>query len=544
MNESVIIYSIIFIIAGMIYYIYTLLIRPRKNKADSELQITSKEILEQMFILHKQKKYNIVENLARNYLRNKGEDDSIRTLLTKSLHSSGKIYEAIEQAKIILKHQPKNFDMQIFIANCYMETDNSTKAISVFQEILEKDLNNFTAIKSLAEIFLKTNQKKSALKMYKRLAPFLESSQEQANNKIILAEIYTEFKDFDLAIKEYEQILEIYPADVHIKKQLLELYKETERYDSMIILATEIAERFTNSEDGLCAMKILMDIYSDMKNYDQALKYANLIKIHPLANLIDSVENIAKILLDEGKTDSIVELLNSLSTKDLQNLRLKKVFAKAKEKNNNFKEAISIYKEIIELADSDDIKQLYFEMSNIYTNWAVYLFAHNESEASFKHFTLALNYAPQNSYIYYCLGNLNKKIKNFNEAIVQYRKAIKFDSEISEYYYALAECYEAIDSIYEQKKALSECLLYNPNNARAHYKLGIIYEIQKDQQNAMIHIEKAVESDESFIVAKHKLALLLEHIGDIEGAVKIYESILSVEPNNEEVLSNLKMLIS
>ena len=544
MNGSLLIFSTILIIVGTIYYIYILLVASRKKNGEGELQITSKEILEQMCILHKQKKYNIVENLAKNYLETKGEDDGIRILLTKSLHNSGKIYEAIEQATILIKHQPKNFDMQIFMANCYMETDNPMKATTILQEVLEKDLNNPTAIKQLAQIYLNTHQTKSALKMYKKLGPLLESNQEKANNKSILAEIYIGFKDFDLAIKEYEQILEIYPADVDVKKRLLELYKETSRFDSMIILATEIAEKFTNNSDGLLAMKMLMDIYSVMNNYDQALRYANLIKMHPLSNPIDSGENIAKILLNEGKIVGAIDLLNSLLEEDFQNIKLKKLLAKAQEKNNNFKEAISIYEEILEVVNSEDIQQVRFEMSSIYSNWAMYLFMHNDSETSFKYFTLAIKYSPQNSYIYYCLGNINKLIKNFNEAIVQYKKAIELNSENSEYHYALAECYESIDSIYEQKKALSECLLYNPNNSKAHYKLGIICEIQKDQKNAILHMKKAVEADGSFIAAKHKLALLLEHIGDIEGAIKIYESILSLEPNNEEVLNNLKMLAS
>ncbi len=36
-----------------------------KDDNEKELQITSREIYEQLFILHKQKRYNIVENLAK-----------------------------------------------------------------------------------------------------------------------------------------------------------------------------------------------------------------------------------------------------------------------------------------------------------------------------------------------------------------------------------------------------------------------------------------------------------------------------------------------
>ena len=543
MNDSLFIFFTIFITTGLIYFMYMLMLGSKKETTDSELQITSKELLEQLRILYSQKKYNIVESLAKKYLMKKGNDDGIRTIFAKSLHNSGRVYEAIEQAQIIVKHQPSNFDMQIFLANCYLETGNPRNAINIFKGILEEDSNHVVALKELAQVYFKTNQKKSALNMYENLEEFLDSNQEKAKNKILIAEIHAEFREFDLAIKKYEQILDVYPEDINIKKRLIELYKENLDNDLGIELATEIVRTCSDDENSLWAIKTIMDIYLSMQNYEQALEYANLIKIHPLANPIQSEENIAQILFDEGKIEDSIELLNSLIVKDSQNIKLKKSLAKAHEENKNFKTAVDIYKEILDMANAGDIKGIHFEMSNIYANWAMHLFSQNDSETSFKYFTIALKYSPQNPDIYYQLGTVNKLIKNFNEAIIQFKKAIELDSQNAQYYYAISECYEEIDSVYEQQKALTESLKFNPDSAKANYKLGIIYEIQKDQNNAILYVKKAVNLDENFIDAKHKLALMLEHIGDRESATKLYEDILRIEPENEEILNNLKMLV-
>lgn len=541
MHDYIFIFFTIFITAGLIYFLYKVVLGSEKG-GDSELQISPREFLEQLTILYKQKKHHIVENMAKNYLEKKGGDNDVRTIFAKSLYDSEKIFEAIDQAKIVIKHKPNNFNMRIFLANCFLEIEKPMKAIETFKEILEDDPENVITVKELAKIYFDTNQKKSAIKMYKKLGDFLENNQEKAKNKIKIAEIHVEFLEFDLAVKEYEQILEIYPEDISIKKRLIELYKKISNYDSLIELANDIYTTCAGNENGLWAMNNLMETYKIIQNYEKALEFANLIKEHPLSNHIQSEENIAGILFDEGKIDEGIELLKSLIIKDPNNIELKKKLAEAYEKKQDFESAINIYKKILDVANAEDISQIHFKISDLYSNWALYSFSHNENENCFKYFTIAIQYYAQNPYIYYNLGNVNQLIKNFNEAISQYKKAIELNPQNPDYYYAIAECYEGIDSIYEQKKALAESLKYNPDNAKANYKLGVIYNSQNDNNNAMIHIKKAIELDEDFIEAKHKLALMLEHVGDKDGAIEVYKDILRIEPENEDALNNLKML--
>lgn len=512
-----------------------------KNK-EEELQITSQELIEQLNILRKQKKYNIVENLAKKYLEKRVRDDGVRTVFAKVLHETNRIYEAIDHAKIIIKHQPTNYKMMIFLANCYIDVEKPMKAINIFQEILEKDSDNAVAIKELAEVYLNTNQKTSAIKMYQKLEKFLESNQEKAKNKLTIAKIHIEFAEYDLAIKDYEEILELYPDDINVKKALIELYNRNSDYELLINLALELYNKYSDNEIGLWAMEALMETYKTIQNYEKAMEYANLIKLHPLANNVQSGENIAMILLEEEKFEESIELLKTLITEDANNVTLKKKLALAYEKNKDFDHACDIYKKILDEASAQDINQIHLELSNIYSNWAMYNFSQEDNEECFKHFTTAIKYFDQNSDIYYRLGKVNYLIKNFNEAIVQYKKAIELNPQNSDYYYEISECYKEIDSIYEQKKYLIESLKYNFENALIHYNLSIIYDMQNDKTNAMLHIKKALELNENYIDAKHKLALMLEYAGDTEGAAKVYEEILAIEPENEVAINNLKML--
>lgn len=543
MNNSFLIFFTIFLITGLIYLLYKIMLGSQKD-TDEDLQITSEEIVAHLGILHKQKKYTIVETLAKKYLEKKSRDVSVRIIYAKTLFESGKINEAIEQAKIVLRLEPENISMQIFKANCYLKSADPMKAINVLQKVVEEDPDNIVAVKELAQVYYDTNQKKSALKMYIKLDEFLENSIEKAKNKITIAEIHTAYKDYHLAIHEYLQVLEFYPNDTTVKKRLIELYKLTSDYRTLIQLAGQVYSAFPDSEDGLWAMKMLMFAFNETKDYDRALEMANLIKAHLLSDKIESSENIAKILIEKDQMDESVQMLKETIAQDPKNIGLKKTLAGAYQKMQEFEAAVSIYKKLIDEADIKDVSQLQYEISNIYSNWGMYLFLQKENDECFKRFQSALKYYTQNPEIYYRMGCINKEIKNINEAISNFKKAIDLDSENVEYYYEIAECYAAVDNVYEQRRVLVESLNYVNTNPEVYFNLGMIHRLQNDLDSAISYFEKAIDLNNDYNEAKLKLALAYEYVGNKEEAKRLYEDILKHDPENEEVANNLRMLKS
>ena len=542
MQDSFFIVFTVCVIAALIYILYRIMLSTSQNR-DNELQITSEELIQQLVILHKQRKYHIVENLAKKYLEKKRKDDSVRNILARSYYDASQIYDAIEQAQIIINHQPLNLEIKIFLANCYQEVKKNEKAITILQGILNDAPDNIIAIKTLAELFLKINQKLSALKMYKRLDAFLENNQEKIKNKITIADIQIEFKEYDQALEQYKQILEICPDELSVQKRLIELYKVMQRYDDLIESASSLLEKYPREEEvSLWAMRNLMDIYKMKQDYDNALKFAYEMKEHPLSEKIQAEDNIAKILLEKGQIEDSIEILKGLIKESPENIDLKKNLSKAFEKLNDFDSAISIYRKILEEIDPKYIEQINMEISDLYSNWAIFLFSQEDNDECFKKFLTALQYYDKNPKTYYKIANVNKAIRNFNEAIAQYHHAIDLDPEFVDCYYEMAECYEAIGSIYEQKNILEESLEISPDNAKIHYQLGLIYQAQNNRPSALNYMKKAVELDETFTDAKCKLALMFENLGDKENAILLYEEVLKIEPENETASNNLKML--
>ena len=59
------------------------------------------------------------------------------------------------------------------------------------------------------------------------------------------------------------------------------------------------------------------------------------------------------------------------------------------------------------------------------------------------------------------------------------------------------------------KQLLEKAIELDPNLAPAHFKLGVLYQNEKDFDSAILHFEKAVALDTSFPAAECELAVEL-----------------------------------
>ena len=89
------------------------------SSSKRELQISKKDILEQANLLFKQKKYKLVEKLARTYLEVKPEHHKLRLVLAKTLYTIDNIYDAIKEGMVITNADDTNIEARLLLAKCY-----------------------------------------------------------------------------------------------------------------------------------------------------------------------------------------------------------------------------------------------------------------------------------------------------------------------------------------------------------------------------------------------------------------------------------------
>lgn len=113
------VFIIIAISIGFIVYLSYLLVSFTQPGYKKELQISLPDMLKQIEMLYRQKKYEIVENVSIEYLKSQPDAVPIREYLAKAFFSRDKIYDAISTILVILEREKDNVPMHVLLAKCY-----------------------------------------------------------------------------------------------------------------------------------------------------------------------------------------------------------------------------------------------------------------------------------------------------------------------------------------------------------------------------------------------------------------------------------------
>lgn len=95
--------------------------------------------------------------------------------------------------------------------------------------------------------------------------------------------------------------------------------------------------------------------------------------------------------------------------------------------------------------------------------------------------------------------------------------------------YARAKWGDIDDAIYEYRRAIK----LRPNDASFYYELGGIYEDQKQWQNAMEYYEKAAQIDPKKTIYRATMGSIFIKVGMPEEGLELLEQCVKEEPDNE-----------
>lgn len=94
---------------------------------------------------------------------------------------------------------------------------------------------------------------------------------------------------------------------------------------------------------------------------------------------------------------------------------------------------------------------------------------------------------------FFNLGQIALSQKRYAEAAGYFKGALVIRRDASDSYYQLAKAYQGLGDVNSAIQQLEIALQFDPGFAEAHYYLGTLYKINKDDVNAAYHFKKAVE---------------------------------------------------
>ena len=161
-------------------------------------------------------------------------------------------------------------------------------------------------------------------------------------------------------------------------------------------------------------------------------------------------------------------------------------------------------------------------------------------DQAIKEYREALRLNPGRSEFYHNLGNVYYAKGLFDQAIKEYKQALEIDPAALDTHYNLANVYDS-KGLYDQAiKEYQEVLGLAPEHTDAHNNLGNAYEKKGLFDQAIKEYKQALEIDPQFAAAYNNLGYLyLEMDIMIDEAIRLIKKALSLNPGNPEIMDSL-----
>lgn len=389
-----------------------------------------------------------IENY-RKFLEFYPENRDARKELAVIYLNNGKNEEALSEYEILLDRAPEAFNDWENYLKALLLTKNYSKIFLILDAVIQK-LPNSSEVRIVAgATYAETGEYQRAITEYLKA---MQLDDTATNLNFEIGKLYENLKQYDDAIKYYEIHLNRYPESSETYYALSKVYEKKREYAKSIDVLSKLKE--VDKEDVKVLREIARNYYmsSDFKQavgyYQEALKlspenaqiYFDLAECYILLkdkeNAIASFKKSLELSANE-KTKSefasyylslgneakdasdyktAIKYFQEAATLDESNTGILLALADVLCENKQNEDAIEIYKKVIAL-DAENF-DAHFNTALIYFETGKY-----EQAKSFLETSAKIN--PKNAMIYYMLGVIFDKEKDYAKAIENYQKFVE-----------------------------------------------------------------------------------------------------------------------
>ena len=546
-STNLIIIIVAFVVAVVaIYVLYSIILFQGGSSKGEDLQLSTKNVLDQVQVLFDKKEYALVELLASKYLDRVPGHNDVRLYLAKAFYEDGKYNQAIKHCEFILKKTPNNIDTHEVLGKSYIQKGWLSKAIQEFELIYESRKTDKKVVRTLAELYRDTEQLYMSIGAYEALSDLMETDDDIARIQSILADLNEEVHDFPAAFEAYKRRLSIYPQDIETNKKITELYIRISNYPVAIETLLYMLEFVEDAKNLLWIYDNLIDLYVETEEYEKAISCAEKMMEVQGSDKFKIRDKIAQYNIKLGNIQEGILILEDLVLMSQNAFDITLELAEAYIANKDYKKALDKYLLLLDKATPREAKTLNSLVCNLYITWSLEKTENHNYEEAFSLLKNAAQYNPVNSEVFYHVANNRFITKNYAGAVEQVNKAIEYDKEnanAAKYLILLADAHHNLGNFFEEKKALTDLLKYDEKNADGLLRLGLMYAAQNDIKNAEETLKKSLEYNPDLLQAKYNLAVIYES-NNRDKAKELYMEILEEDPTFTEAKNALDDLSS
>ena len=137
------------------------------------------------------------------------------------------------------------------------------------------------------------------------------------------------------------------------------------------------------------------------------------------------------------------------------------------------------------------------------------------------------------------LGIVHLKLGQYDEAIIQFKKALEIDPLYTVGPVFFGNIYTDAENYQDKIKEFQAVIKTNHEYARAHNYLGLAYLQQKNYLTAKYFLLESIKINPKYAKAHNNLGVLYEQLGETVKAIESYKMAHKVDPNDPDSLFNL-----
>jgi tetratricopeptide (TPR) repeat protein len=239
------------------------------------------------------------------------------------------------------------------------------------------------------------------------------------------------------------------------------------------------------------------------------------------------------LFLFKDFSKAIVEYRRALN-QGLDNAHLHKNLGIALSAQGDYPSAIGEFKRTMEMDVKDFNAGL--NLANTYSLTE----DHKSAEEVFKQLTKNFPREPE---VYYQYGLFLGQLARYQEAIVVYTQAIKYNKKDARYLLSRGGAYASLSQLPQAKEDFERsCRLFS-ENPLGFNNLGYCYFLDQAYQKAIPLFRRAIQLDGNYYQAYQNLGAALALSGDQAGAEKIFRQSIEVDPTKPEGYHNLGYIL-
>ena len=537
-NINILLIIAAFVLALVAVYILYAIIMYQGNKISrgNELQLSTKNILDQVEILFEKGEYSLVQLLASKYLDRVPSHMQVREYLAKAYFQDKKYNNATKQCLIILKKDPNNINTRKLLGDCYIKKQLISKAIKEYETIFDHRSNDKDVVRTLAELYRDSEQTYSAISVYNILSNLTDKNEEIAEIQLILAELNEEVRDFPAAFEAYKTRLSFYPTDVSTNQKLAELYIKIKNSPKAMETLLYMLSFVTEPKILQWTYEQLIELHVETEEYEKAIDYSNKLLDVQGSDKFKIRTDIANFNMKLERYETGINILEELVLMSQSSYDVTVQLAQSYINCKEYQKALEKYLTLLDRATQKEAKNVRLLICELYIEWAINATKEGRVEESFKHLENAAEYNTLNPEIYYNKALNHFTQKNYAAMVELLHRALEYDKNKefhTKYYLKLSEAHHNLGNFFEEKKAISDLLKIDEKNPMGLYRSGLMYATQHDTKKAEESFKKALQYDPTIIEAKYNLALIYES-NNRDRAKELYIEVLEQDPGFEE----------